>query len=101
MLLILYLWRLSNIERRMRVEYSPRFLKSASRLSAKLLILADSKESLFRNKPFHPSLSTHKLHGEEKGAWAFSINQKYRIKFLFLAGGTVLFLDIGTHDIYK
>lgn len=84
----------------MRIEYSSRFLKSASRLPAKLLALADSKEALFCTNPFHPSLNTHKLRGIEKDAWAFSVNQKYRIKFIFLSRGAVLFLDVGTHDVY-
>jgi len=85
----------------MHVDYSRQFLKSASRLPAKLIVLADEKEALFKADPFHPSLETHKLHGKDKGAWAFSINRKYRIKFLFLEGGSVLFFEIGPHDIYR
>ena len=38
---------------------------------------------------------------EEKETWAFWINYKYRIKFIFLSDNDVLSLDIGTHDIYK
>ncbi len=85
----------------MRVDYSRQFLKAASRLPAKLIALADEKEALFKTNPFHPSLETHKLHGKDKNAWAFSINRKYRIKFLFLSGSSVLFLEIGPHDIYQ
>lgn len=85
----------------MRVEYSAKFLRSASRLSAKLLARADVKEALFKGSPFHPSLETHKLHGKEKGTWAFSIDRKYRIKFIFLENNAVLFLDIGDHSLYS
>lgn len=85
----------------MRVEYSRVFLKSAARLSIHIIELADHKEELFKADPFHPSLETHKLHGKDKGVWAFSINRKYRIKFVFLNDESVLFLDIGTHDIYN
>ena len=86
----------------MRVEYSGRYLKAASRVSTKIIALADTKEALFREQPFHPSLHTHKLHGKEKEEWAFSVNQKYRIKFLFLESGNVLFLHIGTHnEVYR
>jgi len=84
----------------MHVEYSDRFLKSASRLPKKLIELADKKEALFKQQPRHPSLRIHSLHGKDRGALAFWINQKYRIKFLFLGPASVLFLDIGTHDIY-
>ena len=84
----------------MHVEYSRSFLKNASRLPAKLIELADEKEALFKTNQFHPSLETHKLHGKEKDVWAFSINRKYRIKFVFVSSQHVLFIDIGAHDIY-
>ena len=85
----------------MHVEYSNKFLRSASRLPAKLIVAADTKEALFKRSPFHPSLETHKLHGKDKGAWAFSITRKCRIKFIFLKENSALFLDIGDHSIYK
>jgi mRNA-degrading endonuclease YafQ of YafQ-DinJ toxin-antitoxin module len=44
-------------------------------------------------------LRTHALHGEQEGAWSFSIDARYRILFTFLdnAHSVVAFLDIGTH----
>ena len=59
------------------------------------------EEKIFRENPFNPILKTHKLTGKEKEAWAFWINYTYRIKLLFLNDEEVLFLDIGTHEIYK
>ena len=85
----------------MNVSYSRKFLKNASKLPKKLFALAEEKESLFRENSFHPSLRTHKLHGKERGLWAFWINYHYRIKFLFLSDNCVLFLDIGLHDFYE
>ena len=92
----------------MHVEYSNQFLKSASRLPTRIVALAGEKEVLFKSEPRHPSLGTHNLHGKDKDLWAFWINKRYRIKFLFLAERVppmaeraVLFVDIGTHDIYK
>ncbi|MEK7106752.1 MAG: type II toxin-antitoxin system mRNA interferase toxin, RelE/StbE family [Patescibacteria group bacterium] len=85
----------------MEIEYSRGFLKSASRLPTRIVELADRKEVLFRSEPFHPSLETHKLHGKDKGAWGFSVDRRYRIKFLFLENNRALFLDIGLHDIYQ
>lgn len=85
----------------MHVEYANRFLKSASRLPARISALAGEKEALFKREPYHPSLGTHKLHGKDKDLQAFWINKRYRIKFVFIAERTVLFVDIGTHDIYK
>ena len=84
----------------MQIEYARQFLKAASRLPAKLITRAGEKEVLFRGNPFHPSLDTHKLHGKDKGAWTFSVDRRFRIKFIFLSFDHVLFIDIGTHDIY-
>ena len=84
-----------------RVEYSKKFLKSASKLPKQILDEAEAKENIFKENPFYPILKTHKLSGKEKEAWAFWVNYSYRVKFIFLNNKTVLFLDIGTHDIYK
>ncbi len=91
----------SGIVRIVQVSYSHRFLKAADRLPKDLLELAQTKESLFRESHHHPSLRTHKLHGRDAGSLAFWINQKYRIKFIFISDTHVLFLDIGTHDVYR
>ncbi len=63
-----------------------------------ILEKAEEREKLFRANLFDPRLETHKLHGKDKNHWAYSINRKYRIKFLFLGDGDVLYLTIGTHD---
>ena len=84
------------------IETHARFDKRYRKLLKRIKESAKEKEKIFRIDPFHPSLNAHKLHGEEKDAWAFSIDQKYRIKFLFLNDNSVLFLDIGTHDnVYR
>ena len=83
------------------IETSNRFERHYQKLSKNLKGNAKQKEIIFRENPFHPILETHKLHGKDVGAWAFSINRKYRIKFLFLTADSVLFLDVGTHDIYR
>jgi plasmid maintenance system killer protein len=90
------------MERKAReVRYSTLFLKHVARLPKRIIILAKEKERIFRNDMFDPRLQIHKLHGKEKIIWAFWINRIYRIKFVFLTEETVLFLDIGTHRIYK
>ena len=81
---------------------------------------ASIKEEVFKKNCFNLNLRTHKLHGKEKNHWAFWVDYKYRIKFIFLSDEEVLFLDIrtfrlrlknlgcllrkplfGTHEIYK
>jgi mRNA-degrading endonuclease YafQ of YafQ-DinJ toxin-antitoxin module len=70
-------------------------------LPARLVDEAERRERIFKSNTLDPSLRTHKLHGKDREYWAFWIDYKYRIKFAFLAEDAVLFLDIGTHDIYK
>ncbi|KKS44980.1 hypothetical protein A3B93_00825 [Candidatus Nomurabacteria bacterium RIFCSPHIGHO2_02_FULL_42_24] len=83
------------------VRITAKFEKNYRKLSQKIKNKAKLRERLFRENTFHPVLNTHKLHGGEKEAWAFWINYIYRIKFIFLEEEVVLFLDIGTHNIYK
>lgn len=84
-----------------RIEYSKKFLKSLRKLPERIIDQAEEKEKIFKDSSFHPILKTHKLSGKEKEVWAFWINHSYRVKFIFLGSEKVLFLDIGTHDIYK
>lgn len=83
------------------IKISPIFEKHYKRLPGDIKEKAKNKEKIFRNNPFHSSLKTHKLFGKEKEIWAFWITYSYRLKFVFLNDEEVLFLDIGTHDIYK
>ena len=84
-----------------KIEYSKKFLRSLRKLTEKIIDQAEEKEKIFKDDLFHPVLKTHKLSGKDKECWAFWINYFYRIKFTFSDDGDVLFLDIGTHDIYK
>lgn len=84
-----------------RIEYSKKFLKSLRKLPERITNQAEEKEKIFKDSSFHPILKTHKLSGKEKEVWALWINHSYRVKFIFLGDEKVLFLDIGTHDIYK
>lgn len=84
-----------------RVDYSRRFLKNLSHLPSRLVDKAQGREQIFKLRPFDPSLDTHKLHGKDKNCWSFSVDNKYRIKFIFQPENAVLFLDIVTHDIYN
>ena len=85
----------------MIIRTSPKFEKNYRRLPQNIKEKAKQKEQIFRENPFNPRLKTHKLSGKDKGCWAFWIDNSYRIKFIFLSPREVLFLDIGTHDIYK
>ncbi len=85
----------------MEIQVSERFKKSYHKLPKRVKDRAKKKEAIFRTNPFAASLKTHKLLGKEADIWAFWVNDSYRIKFIFLPSKEVLFLDIGTHRIYK
>lgn len=84
-----------------KIKLSTRFKKSFRKLHPRIQEKAIERTNVFRENPFDPRLETHSLSGRLKECWAFSVDKKYRIKFTFLNQGEVLFLDIGTHDIYK
>lgn len=83
------------------IKVSPLFEKHYRGLPAIIKEAAQKKEKMFRENPFNSRLRTHKLHGRERNVLAFWIDYTYRIKFIFLSNEEVLFLDIGTHEIYK
>jgi mRNA-degrading endonuclease YafQ of YafQ-DinJ toxin-antitoxin module len=84
-----------------RIKISSRYKKSFRVLDPQIQEKAIEKINIFRENPFDSKLKTHKLHGKDKDCWAFWIDYRYRIKFTFLSENEVLFLDIGTHNIYK
>lgn len=53
---------------------------------------------LFSNNMSDPSLRLHKLSGKLKGHLAFSIDYDLRIIFRYTNDGSILFVDIGSHD---
>lgn len=85
----------------MEIKTHPQFEKKYRKLPQEIKEQAKHKETIFRANSFDSLLRTHKLHGKDKNAWAFWINNKYRIKFVFLNEHDALFLDVGTHDIYS
>lgn len=85
-----------------QVFYSSIFKKNFGRLPKSIQILARKKDKLFRQNAFHRSLATHQLSGKLGGDWAYSVNREYRIHFYFTDDNhTVMYLNIGTHEIYK
>ena len=77
------------------------FIKSYKMLSENIKTVAKKREIVFINNPFDKRLKTHKLKGKLKDYWSYSINYQYRILFRFLDKETVIYHDIGTHEIYK
>lgn len=87
----------------MKIYSYSRFRQSYRRLDARIRKRAETRVALFRKDPFDVRLDTHRLHGKLKRSWSFSVDRRYRVLFEFLDVGRreVVFLDIGTHAIYK
>lgn len=85
----------------MRIQTNSLFNRQYKKLPALIKAKAKERENLFREDPFHPILNTHKLHGKDKEFWAFFIDYRHRIKFVFLEKDAALFMEIGDHNIYK
>lgn len=52
----------------------------------------------FTNDPHDPRLRTHKLSGELKDQWSFTVEYDLRVVFYFSSPTKAVFTDIGTHD---
>ena len=85
----------------MVIRISPKFEKQYLHLPERIKEKAKEKELIFRQNSYDPRLKTHKLSGKDKSCWAFWITKSYRIKFVFLPDGEVLFLEVVLHNIYK
>ena len=84
----------------MTVYFHPQFKDSYKNLPTEIKRKAEKKEIIFKKNPRDSRLKTHKLHGKLKKLWSFSIDKSYRIIFEFM-GKDIIFLDIGTHSLYK
>ena len=51
----------------------------------------------FLADPFSPNLRAHRLSGNLKDLWSFSIDTDLRVIFYF-EGDLAVFIDLGTHD---
>ena len=52
----------------------------------------------FITDPFTQSLKTHKLSGELKEFWSFSLDYDQRVLFYFTDDGKAVFVDTSSHD---
>jgi hypothetical protein len=59
---------------------------------------------IFQNRYFHPSLGLHKISNlsarYKKTIYSAVIESNLRVIF-FIEGNVVIFLDAGTHDLYR
>jgi mRNA-degrading endonuclease YafQ of YafQ-DinJ toxin-antitoxin module len=82
----------------MKFFYSPKFLRSFTKLPKGIQNEFRLREVIFRKDLFDSRLKTHKLKG--KNEWSFLITHKIRAIFIF-ENKTILFVNIGDHSIYR
>lgn len=83
-----------------KIIHAARFLKSVKRLPGDVRQRLNERDAIFRKDPSDNKLDTHKLHGRFKNFWAYSVDYKYRVIFIFNDAKTITYYDIGQHNIY-
>lgn len=74
-------------------------MRAYKKVSSELKDKLEKKEKIIKKDIFDKTLKTHKLHGDFEGFYALSIDYRNRIIFE-IESTTVVFYDIGDHDIY-
>lgn len=85
----------------MKVAYTPAFERQFHALDTALQEDALEKINFFKDIANHRQLKVHKLHGQLRGRFSFSVNYKYRIVFAYLSKDEVILHTIGDHDVYR
>jgi len=83
------------------VFFKPSFIKKFNSLDKELQDEVIEKIELFKDTKNHKKLKVHKLHGELKEQWSFSVNYQFRIIFYYLSKKEVVLLTVGDHGVYK
>jgi len=83
------------------ISYTSKFEKNFKRLDLTVKSKIKQRVEIFQTDPHDPRLKTHKLSGQLKDYYAFSINHSYRILFIFESSNSVTFIDVGTHSVYE
>lgn len=78
------------------LEISDKFKKQMRRLSVKEQQVVQKKIKILLNNPFHPSLRTKKLKGDD-GIYEMSVNMDIRILWRYEGNVIILLLEVGHH----
>lgn len=85
----------------MKIEYTSSFLRSYKKIVSRRPDAAVSvlqKVVLFLHDRNSQSLELHKLKGQLKDVWSFSVEKDLRIIVDLKDPEKILFVDIGSHD---
>ena len=85
----------------MKIRFKPSFIRDFKKLPLELQEEAKERITLFKDTKNHERLKVHKLKGKLKDFQSFSVTYSHRIVFNYESNDVVVFIAIGTHDIYK
>lgn len=85
----------------MTIYYTTKFARDHKKLPLDIKRAAEKCEHIYRDDPFDQRLRTHKLQGELRSFWSFSVTYSYRFIFQFDDSGNVWFHAIGDHTVYQ
>lgn len=83
------------------IEYAPSFERIFKKLPKALKEEIIEKIDLFADPKNHERMRVHKLHGQLKGFYSFSVNFKYRIVFSWASKTHATILTVGDHSVYE
>ena len=81
--------------------YTKTFLKQLKKLDKNFVEEIIKKIELFKNPENHKRLEVHKLHGRLSDKYAFSINRKDRIFFVYGLKNEAILLTVDDHNFYS
>lgn len=81
----------------MRLRASTRFLRRAKKLRDPQAAMLRAALRRFASDAADPLLRVHKLKGELRDYWAFSVDEDLRVLFRW-DGDTVFLVNLGSHD---
>jgi mRNA-degrading endonuclease YafQ of YafQ-DinJ toxin-antitoxin module len=80
-----------------RFSASRHFLRRANKLKDPQAAMVRAALLRFAADPRDPLLRTHKLKGELRGYWAFSVDDDLKVVFRW-SGDEAFLLNLGSHD---
>ena len=85
----------------MEILYKPSFIRDLNKLPNQLQEEVFEKIELFKDTENHNKLKVHKLKGKLHGSYSFSVNYSHRIVFEYDVKDIIIFIALGTHDVYR
>ncbi|TSC84521.1 MAG: RelE/StbE family addiction module toxin [Parcubacteria group bacterium Gr01-1014_17] len=84
-----------------QVAYKATFVRQLDKLELYVQTEVLEKIEQFKDSANHRQLKVHKLHGQLKDFYSFSVNYRLRIIFEYLSKNEVVLLAVGDHEVYR